>query len=415
VEHLIRSVAVAIMAKAPRPGEVKTRLCPPLLAAEAAALYRCFLLDKVAAVGGLADAQAAIAYTPSDARAEFDALAPGFSLVAQQGPDLGARLHGTLAALLAAGHAGAIAVDSDTPTLPRPYLQRAVDALARPGPDVVLGPTEDGGYYLIGVRVARPELFDDVPWSTSAVLEVTLRRAAALGLRVLRLPAWFDVDTPADLERLRAALSAPGAAATARETSRFLASWGTIRRRDAPWRTVSSKRVYANKWISLREDLVALPDGRTTIYGVVTCGECVGLLPFLDADTVLLVRQYRYVAGRSTWEMPTGGVHAGESLEGAAQRELAEETGYQAQTLVRVSTYHTSKSVVDETAHLYLARGLSRVEKAPDDTEFIDVRAFPFGTVLEMVLQGEIVDSMTIIAVLLAARGRRSDDGRSGQ
>jgi ADP-ribose pyrophosphatase len=108
--------------------------------------------------------------------------------------------------------------------------------------------------------------------------------------------------------------------------------------------------------------------------------------------------------------MPTGGVHAGETLEAAAQRELAEESGYRAGRLVRVSTYHTSKSVVDETAHLFLAEDLTRAETAPDETEFIDVRPFPFDTVLRMVLDGEIVDSMTVIAVLLAAR--RRDGGR---
>jgi len=205
-------VAVAIMAKAPRPGIVKTRLCPPLLAAEAAALYRCFLLDKIGAVGTLTDAQPVVAFMPDDARAEFDALAPGFSLVVQRGPDLGARLHSTLAVLLANGHAGAIAVDSDTPTLPADFLQQAVDCLTRPGPDVVLGPTEDGGYYLIGVRLAHRALFDAVPWSTSDVLEVTLRRAATAGLRTACLPPWFDVDTPDDLERLRAQYERAGEA-----------------------------------------------------------------------------------------------------------------------------------------------------------------------------------------------------------
>ena len=184
-----------------------------------------------------------------------------------------------------------------------------------------------------------------------------------------------------------------------------------IRKSDTPWRALSSRPVYTNKWISVREDLVALPDGRTTIYGVVSCGHCVGLLPFVDPDTVLLVRQYRYVARRPTWEMPTGGVHEGETLEQAAQRELGEETGYRAQHLVQVSTYHTSKSVVDETAHLFLANGLERSDRVPDETEFIDVSAFPFDTVLRMVLEGEIVDSMTIVAVLLAARRRENARG----
>ena len=173
---------------------------------------------------------------------------------------------------------------------------------------------------------------------------------------------------------------------------------------ETPWRTLSSKPVYANRWISVREDLVGLPDGRTTVYGVVSCGHCVGVLPFVDSDTVLLVRQYRYVAGRPTWEMPTGGVHPGETLEQAAQRELAEETGHRAQHLAHVSTYHTSKSVVDETAHLFLGYDLVSAPVSPDETEFITVRLFPFGVALEMVLSGEIVDSMTIVAVLHAAR-----------
>jgi ADP-ribose pyrophosphatase len=172
----------------------------------------------------------------------------------------------------------------------------------------------------------------------------------------------------------------------------------------APWEQKSTRRIYQNPWISLREDLVELPDGRTTIYGVVTCGECVGVLPFLDPNTVLMIKQYRYVAKRVTWEMPTGGMHAGESREEAAQRELAEEIGYRAGKLTWLSTYHTSKSVVDETAHLFLGEDLSRVELSPDETEFIEVRPFAFEEVLRMVLRSEVTDSMTVIGVLHAAR-----------
>lgn len=171
-----------------------------------------------------------------------------------------------------------------------------------------------------------------------------------------------------------------------------------------PWQTLSSKSIYSNKWLSLREDQVQLPDGRTTLYGVVTCGDCVGVLPFLDPETVLLIQQYRYVARRLTWEMPTGGVHAGETIEAAAERELTEETGYSAGGLTHVSTYHTSKSVMDETGHLFLGKDLTKAESLPDETEFIEVRPFPFAEVISMVLAGEIVDSMTIITVLHAAR-----------
>jgi ADP-ribose diphosphatase len=175
---------------------------------------------------------------------------------------------------------------------------------------------------------------------------------------------------------------------------------------EVPWLTRSTRLVYRNAWIRVEEDQVELPDGRTTLYGVVRCGPCVGVLPFLDRDTVALVRQYRYVARRATWEMPTGGVHAGETLEQAARRELAEEVGYAAARLVPIVAYHTSKSVVDETAHLYWAEGLTPSPTPPDDTEFIDVRPFPFETALRMVERGEITDSMTVIAILHAARGR---------
>ena len=177
---------------------------------------------------------------------------------------------------------------------------------------------------------------------------------------------------------------------------------------EVPWKRLSTRPIYQNRWLSLREDVVELPNGRTTIYGVVSCGECVGVLPFLDPETVLLVQQYRYVAGRATWEMPTGGVHAGESVEGAAQRELVEEIGHRAGRLSHITTYHTSKSVMDETAHLFVGEDLVNLALAPDETEFIEVRPFPFREVERMVLSGEIVDSMTIIAVLHAARTRGS-------
>jgi len=175
---------------------------------------------------------------------------------------------------------------------------------------------------------------------------------------------------------------------------------------EVPWHTRASRLVYRNPWIRVEEDQVELPDGRTTIYGVVRCGECVGVLPFLDRETVVLIRQYRYVARGVYWEMPTGGVHPGETLAAAAQRELGEEIGYRADRLIPLVAFHTSKSVVDETAHLFAAEGLAPVSTPPDDTEFIEVRPVPFAEAVRMVEAGEIKDSMTVIAVLHAARRR---------
>lgn len=150
-----------------------------------------------------------------------------------------------------------------------------------------------------------------------------------------------------------------------------------------------------------------MPDGRQTLYGVVECKDAVGVLPFLDAQRVILVRQYRYVFDEiHRWEMPTGGAKPGENLEQAARRELREEIGYDAASLEHLTTYYTSKSIMQEVAHLYSGRELVQVVAVPDETEFLEVELFPFERVLQMVLDGEVRDSMTILAVLLAARQR---------
>jgi ADP-ribose pyrophosphatase len=174
----------------------------------------------------------------------------------------------------------------------------------------------------------------------------------------------------------------------------------------AAWRTLTTREVYANPWIRVREDVAELPDGRTTLYGVVQCAPAVGVLPFLDARTVVLVGQYRYVARDFYWEIPTGGVRPGESEEAAVQRELAEEAGYEAERLVKLCAFHTSKSVVVETAHIYQAEGLRPAARAGDDTEFIEVRAFDLDEVARMVEASEIRDAMTVVAVLHALRRR---------
>lgn len=158
----------------------------------------------------------------------------------------------------------------------------------------------------------------------------------------------------------------------------------------------------------LREDIAEMPNGKETIYGVIECVDAVGVLPFIDDDHVVMVRQYRYVFGENQrWEMPTGAVKPGEGLEEAARRELREEVGYDAAELEFINTYFTSKSIMRETAHLYIGRDLSRAQAVPDETEFLEIGVLPFEQVLQMVLDTEIRDSMTVIAVLLAERMRK--------
>ena len=173
------------------------------------------------------------------------------------------------------------------------------------------------------------------------------------------------------------------------------------------WKTVSSREIYKNPWMRLREDIAAMPNGKTTIYGVIECNDAVAVLPFVDDDQVVLVRQYRYIFEENhRWEIPSGGVKAGESSEEAARRELREEVGYDVQELHFVSTYFPSKSIMRETGHLYIGRHLAQVEAIPDETEFLEVGLFSFAQALQMVIESEIRDSMSVIAILHAARLR---------
>jgi len=174
-----------------------------------------------------------------------------------------------------------------------------------------------------------------------------------------------------------------------------------------PWKTLSTRIAYENPWIQVREDIAELPNGKTTLYGVIECKGAVGVLPFLDDDHVILVRQYRYVFGEDQrWEMPTGALMPGEEREAAAHRELREEIGYDAGELAFIQTFYSSMSVMHEIAHLYIGRHLRPERSVPDETEFLEVAAFPFDQVYQMVLDSEIRDAMTITAVLHAARLR---------
>ena len=203
--------AVAVMAKVPGTTVVKSRLHTVLSSEQATALYRCFLLDRLDALATVGEIERVVAFTPPEGGNEIAALVPtGYRCVSQHGRDLGERLAGLLAGLLAEGHAGAIAIDSDSPTLPMAYVAAAAEILRHAAADVVIGPAEDGGYYLVGVSAPQPRLFEAVAWSTPSVLPTTLARVKELGLRSHLLPPWFDVDTEDDLARLRHEMKADG-------------------------------------------------------------------------------------------------------------------------------------------------------------------------------------------------------------
>ncbi len=201
-----RGCALGLMAKAPVAGEVKTRLVPPLTAQEAAELNICFLRDMAANIDAVSATEAAsglVVYTPAGSESAFDGLLPvGFTLLAQRGTSLGERLCNATDDLLTRGYGGVCLINSDSPTLPKSILIRAIESLAMDGDRVVLGAAEDGGYYLIGLKHAHRNLFNEIAWSTSDVLARTRQRAAEIDLTVQLLPPWYDVDDAETLNRL---------------------------------------------------------------------------------------------------------------------------------------------------------------------------------------------------------------------
>lgn len=167
-----------------------------------------------------------------------------------------------------------------------------------------------------------------------------------------------------------------------------------------PWKTVSTRPIYDNPWISVREDDVIRPDGRPGIYGVVSYkNRAIGVLPVDETGDVWLVGQYRYTIDEYSWEIPEGGGPLDESPEIAAARELREETGLVAGKIERIASARLSNSVTDEIAHIYRARELTRGPSDPEGTERLEIRKVPLEKAIEMVESGSITDSITIIAL----------------
>jgi rSAM/selenodomain-associated transferase 1 len=199
--------AIVLMAREPRPNLVKTRLTPPLDSADASRIYHSFLLDKIEQVYGLDGVGRFVAYTPDSSREFFSTIVPkGLRLIPQKGEDLGEKLANLSSSLLDEGYDGVMLMDSDTPNLPSGFTISGLEALNEN--DLVVGPCEDGGYYLIGLSRKIPEIFRDIPWSTPEVTPTTIKKSSALGLRTAMLQKWYDIDTFDDLKRLKRELDA---------------------------------------------------------------------------------------------------------------------------------------------------------------------------------------------------------------
>jgi hypothetical protein len=199
------SCGIAVMAKASIPGNTKTRLVPPLSFDEAAAFNTAFLRDvaaNIAAAGVEAAVTCYMAYGPPGSHDFFTANLPGAGLIESWRPNFGDCLFVAIERVLARGHASAVVLNSDSPTLPTALLVETARLLAQPGDRAVLGPSSDGGYYLLGLKAPHRRMFEGVAWSTADVARQTRERAAEIGLNLHELPAWYDVDDITSLQML---------------------------------------------------------------------------------------------------------------------------------------------------------------------------------------------------------------------
>ena len=167
---------------------------------------------------------------------------------------------------------------------------------------------------------------------------------------------------------------------------------------------VGSERIFEGRIISLKVDRVELPSGKVTTREVVEHSGAVAVIGFLREDRVVLVRQFRYPAGREMLEIPAGGLHPGEDPAEAAARELEEETGFRAGKLAKIAEFYTTPGFTNEIMHLYLAEGLEGSRPNPDEDEFLEVEIWPLSEALEAARDGRIRDGKTIAGLLLVGR-----------
>jgi 8-oxo-dGTP pyrophosphatase MutT (NUDIX family) len=305
-----------------------------------------------------------------------------------------------------------VIVSSDSPTLPGAALEEAFAALdAR---DVALGPTRDGGYYLIGLDQPRPRLFEAIAWSTDAVYAQTLQRAAEAGLSVHATPPWYDVDTVADLARL-AADCARGAAAHTAGLLRNAALRALVAEADVElalptllhgeaepqaWRTLATETLLASPWRTFRSDRVLLHSGAEISYSYVETPAAAWIVPLLADGRIVLIRQYRYPVRRWVWEVPAGAI-GDEAPLAAARRELAEEIGGQCRELRPVGRFYSSSAHLTLEARVFLALDVELTRPQREPTELLDLVIMPADEAFARARSGAIDEGQSALALLM--------------
>lgn len=374
---------VLVMAKAPRPGEVKTRLCPPLGLELAARLSTAFVTDVLATARAIDPSAGLLA--PSADVVELRELYPGVSVMAQGGL-------GLADALEAGVREGALLLSGDAPTYPAEPIQRGLDSHA----DLVLGPALDGGYCLIGMRRFDEAPFRGISWSSADVLDQTVAAARSAGLSVELLDPHPDVDTVADLLSIRLQ-DAPATATVLGDpdVAPLLPRAAAVvdeqcQQHVSPWRRFVVDR---------------LSDGRE--YAYLDVPPAVWVVPVADNGDTVLVRQYRHPVRAHPLEAPAGSIEPGEHPDAAAARELLEEVGAVARCLRRVGGFYSSSAHVSLRGLVYLATGVEFGPPTLAHREGIELVRMPFARAVALAERGELCEAQSALALIQADRALR--------
>lgn len=388
---------VFVVAKAPAKGWSKTRLTPPLSADEAARLADAMLRDTLEGCRAEADRLGILCPSQDDARTLRAYVAPDEPVVVQHGSGLADALR---EAVRAATPDGPVAlVSSDIPGVPAGQVRAAFAALD--GNDIVLGPSFDGGYWLIAMRTFHEAPFTAIPWSTPACLSVTQQRAREAGLRVHLLAPWIDIDTGVDLSY---AVHEPPGLVAGRSAS-LLDEIAATHAVPVPpqHRLARSTLVTASPWRSLIDDELASPTGAAARYAYLAVPRAVFVVAVTRDRHVLLVRQYRHPVRDWTLEVPAGTVEDGESAAAAAAREASEEVGATGGTWRHLGSFYSSSAHLSLRSDGFLVTDVDVGAPHPDAGEELFVVRRPVAEVLATARAGGFVEGQTALCLLLAA------------
>jgi uncharacterized protein len=403
--------ALAIMAKTPVPGAVKTRLSPPLTPDQSAMLARAFLRDAM--LVGLRVPTCTVHVilpTQDDPEPVLSLAPPQVTLHRQSSPGLAEGQRETVKHLLSAGAEVVALIGADLPTLPSAYIDVAFRSLEDDRADLVLGPARDGGYYLIATHGDYPEIFEGIAWSTGEVLDQTLERAAELGLRVELLPEWEDVDDEEGLMRLVDGLGLNGrldAPATRAALQALERQGALLPESPVPWTVTARRYHFHSTWRSFVEESVVTHNGQHGEYSYLDAPDAVWIVPVTAYGEIVLVRQYRHPVRSWLLEVPAGAVD-GMAPADAAAKELREEVGGVSAEIHYLGEFFGSSGNSTHRASYYVAFDVTLNETEHESTELMETAFVPAELAFDMAVRGEISDGQSALAVLIARDHIRS-------